>query len=134
MKANKNTTRTIKPSKKATKPKSVTATPANFNSSTEKSGRRQGLLKTVAVRLTNDPSASWSDVGTAFTQALLNKKWEDNLTESEIRGIIGEILDNFSRNNREILSAVIKSPTDVQAALKLSRGTFKRQAKRWNKK
>lgn len=114
-------TKAVKSSKASTK--SVTATPADdFNSSTAKSGRRQGLLKTVSVRLTNDPTASWSDVGTAFTKALLAEKWNDDLTEGGIIEIIDGVLRSFMDNNNGIMDRVIKSPTDVQAALKASRG------------
>lgn len=120
MKNTKKNTKVKQP--RASKPVSIPTD--DFNSSTAKSSRRQELLKTVAVRLTNDPTATWSDVGTAFTQALLEKKWEDNITEDGIRVIIGGILAKFSINNREILKAhsAVKSPADVQAALKASRG------------
>lgn len=116
---NKNTK--VKQSRASVKPAALTPVD-DFNSSTAKSRRRQALLNSVAIRLTNDPSATFSDVGTAFTKALLGKKWEDNLTEAGVREIIGGILDHFAINNREILKAAVKSPTDVQAALKASRG------------
>lgn len=96
--------------------------PADVNPSTLKSRNRQALLDAVARRLVNDPTASWSDAGTAFRQALLAEKWNDDLTEAGIRECISGVLFDFAENNRKAEESRIKSPADMKAALLASRG------------
>lgn len=93
----------------------------DVSESTLKSRRRVSLLNAIAKRLLNDPKATWSNVATKFTQALLEEKQNTNLTEGGIREIISGVLFDFAENNR-VGASQVKSPADVKAALSASRG------------
>ena len=75
------------------------ASPSIENPSTIKSRRRNLIVNAVAKRITGDPAANWSRVGTAFSRTLMPAFADSlNWTETGVRKQIKHILQGFIDN------------------------------------